>query len=114
MPNFTFKYFRKKTLIKQMGEDKYKNIFNSLNFNSTYFKIKKLKLPIVFHHPLKYIFDRLENDSVFKKRLFQNTIIKLCYKLINLLRVRNLLIFVYPKFLCPYLIMEIKNNINSD
>ena len=108
MPNFTFKYFSKKTLIKQIGEDKYNSIFNSLNFNCTYFKIKNLKLPIVFHHPLKLIFDRMEKDKIFKDRLCQNPIINACYKLINLFKIKGLLIFIYPKFLCPYLIMEIK------
>jgi hypothetical protein len=109
MPNFTFKYLRKKSLIKQMGEDKFNNTFNFLNFNCTYFKIKKLKLPITFRHPLKNIFDRMANDYFFKERLCQNSIVNLFYKLINLLRVKNLLTVVYPKFLCPYLIMEIKN-----
>ena len=108
MPSFTFKYLRKKSLIKQMGDDRYNNIFNSLNFNCTYFKIKNLNLPIAFKHPLKDIFDRIENDAVFKERLFQNSIVKLSYKLINFLRIKNLLIAVYPKSVCPYLIMEIK------
>lgn len=108
MPNFTFKYLRKKNLIKQMGENRYNNLFNILNFNCNYFKIKNLNLPIIFKHPLKNIFDRIENDAVFKKRLFQNKIVKLCYKLINFLKIKNLLITAYPKFLSPYLIMEIK------
>jgi 2-polyprenyl-3-methyl-5-hydroxy-6-metoxy-1,4-benzoquinol methylase len=109
MPNFTFKYLRKKSLIKQMGEDKFNNTFNFLNFNCTYFKIKKLKFPITFRHPLKNIFDRMANDYVFKERLCQNSIVNIFYKLINLLRIKKLLTIVYPKFLCPYLIMEIKN-----
>lgn len=108
IPNFTFKYFRKKSLIKQMGEDRYNSIFNNLNFNCTYFKIKNLKLPIVFHHPLKHIFNRMEKDRIFKDRLCQNSIINACYKLINLFKIKGLLIFIYPKSLCPYLIMEIK------
>jgi hypothetical protein len=108
MPNFTFKYLRKKNLIKKMGEDRYNNTFNFLNFNCTYFKIKNLNLPITFKHPLKHIFDRIENDTVFKDRLFQNTIVKLSYKFINFLKIKNLLIAAYPKFLCPYLIMVIK------
>ena len=108
MPNFTFKYFRKNSLIKELGENRYSNILNFLNFNCTYFKIKNLNLPIIFKHPLKHIFDRIENDTVFEDRLFQNTIVKLSYKFINFLKVKNLLIAAYPKFLCPYLIMEIK------
>ena len=108
LPNFTFKYLRKKQLIKELGEDRYNNILNFLNFNCTYFKIKKLNLPITFKHPLKNIFDRMTNDAVFKDRLCQNSIVSLCYYLINLLKIKNLLIAIYPKFLCPYLIMEIK------
>lgn len=108
MPNFTFKYLRKKGLIKSMGKDRYSNIFNSLNFNCNYFKIKNLNLPIIFIHPMKHIFDRIENDDVFKERLLQNTIVKLSYKFINFLKIKNLLITAYPKFLCPYLIMKIK------
>ena len=108
LPNFTFKYLRKKQLIKELGVDSYNNTLNFLNFNCTYFKIKKLNLPITFKHPLKDIFDRIESDVVFKERLFQNTLIKLSHKFINLLRIKNLLIAAYPKFLCPYLIMEIK------
>lgn len=108
MPNFTFKYLRKKSLIKELGEDKYNNILNFLNFDCTYFRIKNLKLPIEFHHPLKDILDRMDKDCVFKDRLCQNSIINGCYKLINLLRIKTLLISIYPKFLCPYLIMEIK------
>ena len=108
MPNFTFKYLRKKSLIRQMGEDKFSNIFNNLNFDCTYFKIKKLKLHINFQHPLKNIFERMQNDYVFKERLCQNSAVNLFYKLINILRIKNLLTNFYPKFLCPYLIMEIK------
>jgi hypothetical protein len=47
-------------------------------------------------------------DSVFKDRLCQNTIIKVTSKPINLLKIKELLIMIFPKFLCPYLIMEIK------
>ena len=108
LPNFTFKYLRKKQLIKELGKDRYNNTLNFLNFNCTYFKIKKLNLPIAFKHPLKDIFDRMTNDAVFKDRLCQNSIVSLCYYLINLFKMKNLLIAIYPKFLCPYLIMEIK------
>ena len=110
VPNFTFKYLRKKSIIKEMGEDKYKSIFNSLNFNCTFFNIKNLELSIEFHNPLKHIFDRMEKDKIFKDRLCQNSIINVCYKLMHLLRIRGLLTFIYPKFLCPYLIMKIKND----
>ena len=109
MPNFTFKYLRKKSLVKELGKDRYNNTLNYLNFNCTFFKIKNLNLPIVFKHPLKDIFDRMEKDSAFKHRLCQNSI-KISYKLINILKIKNLLIALIPKSLCPYLIMEIKKN----
>ena len=108
MPNFTFKHLRKKQLIKEFSEDRYYNTLNFLNFNCTYFKIKNLNLPIAFKHPLKDIFDRMKNDAVFKNRICKNSIVNLSYKIINFLKIKNLLITVYPKFLCPYLIMEIK------
>ena len=112
LPNFTFKYLRKKKLIKELGRERYYNKLNFLNFNCTYFKIKKLNLPTTFIHPLKHIFDRMENDAVFKERIYQNLIVKISYKIINFLRIKNLLIAIYPKFLCPYLIMVIKKKFN--
>ena len=108
LPSFTFKYLRKKQLIKELGEGSYNNTLSFLNFNCTYFKTKKLNLPITFKHPLKNIFDRMKNDDVFKDRLCQNSILSLFYYIINLFKIKNLLITVYPKSLCPYLIMEIK------
>ena len=110
MPNFTFKYLRKKSLIRELGRGKYENMINFLNFNCTYFRIKKLQLPLIFKHPLKNIFDRMEKDIVFRDRLCQNLMVKISYKLINLLRIKNLLTIIFPIFLCPYLIMEIKKN----
>ena len=107
-PNFTFKYLKKKRLIGELGEEKYNDIINSLNFNCTYFNIKNLKLSVNFTHPLKNIFDRMEADTTFKNRLCQNSTINLIYKLINLFKIKNLLINFYPKFFSPYLIMHIK------
>ena len=107
-PKFTFKYLRKKSLIKQLGKEKYNNILNNLNFDCTYFKLKRLNLPITFTHPLKDIFDRLDSDLEFKKRLFSNSLIKIFYNLIKFLKIKSLLIAIYPKFLCPYLIITLK------
>ena len=39
---------------------------------------------------------------------FENLIIKFSYKAINIFRLRNLLIKLFPTFLSPYLIMEIR------
>tara|TARA_Y100000389_G_scaffold161261_1_gene163647 strand:+ start:419 stop:1264 length:846 start_codon:yes stop_codon:yes gene_type:complete len=108
LPKFTFKCLRKKSLIKQLGKEKYNNILNFLNFNCTYFKIKRLNLPITFIHPLKDIFDRLDSDLEFRKRLFNNSLIKISYNLIKFLKIKSLLVSIYPKFLCPYLIFTLK------
>ena len=107
-PNFTFATLRKKKLMKELGNAKYENILNNLNFDCTYRNLQKLPLPIKFTHPLQDIFTRLDNDVTFKQRLCNNFIVKICFQLINLLRIKKLLISVFPKFLCPYLIMEIR------
>ena len=106
--NFTFRTLRRKSLIKELGKGRYENILNHLNFNCTYFNLKKLPLPIKFIHPLQDIFNRLDIDTTFRQRLCNNFIVKICYQLINFLKIKKLLISVYPKPLCPYLIMEIK------
>jgi SAM-dependent methyltransferase len=107
-PNFTFATVRRKKLIKELGKDRYENILNNLNFDCTYRNLQKLPLPIKFTHPLQDIFKRLDNDFTFRQRLCNNFIVKICYQLINFLRIKKLLIFFFPKFLCPYLIMEIR------
>ena len=112
-PKFTFATLRRKRLMKELGYTRYENILNNLNFDCTYFNLRKLPLSIKFTHPLKDIFDRLDNDATFRKRLCNNFIIKIYYQLINLLKIKKLLISVYPKFLSPYLIMKIKKNFDS-
>ena len=107
-PNFTFATLRRKKLIKELGNDRYDNILNNLNFDCTYRNLQKLPLPIKFTHPLQDIFNRLDNDVTFRQRLCNNFIVKICYQFINLLRIKKLLISVFPKFLCPYLIMKIR------
>lgn len=109
-PGLTFKYLRKKNLIRKFGFETYKNTIDYLNFDCSYFKIKKLKLSCEFIHPLQDIFDRLENDMVFRERLFKNSIVKNIYKIIIALKLNKLLIKLYPIFLAPYLIMKIKKN----
>ena len=107
-PNFTFATLRRKQLMKELGKDRYENILNNLNFDCTYGNLKKLSLPIKFIHPLQDIFNRLDNDATFRQRLCSNFIVKACYQLINLLKIKKLLISIFPKFLCPYLIIEIR------
>jgi len=110
-PNFTFATLRKKKLMKELGKDRYENILNNLNFDCAYRNLQKLLLPIKFIHPLQDILDRLDNDVTFRQRLFNNFVVKICYQLINLLKIKKLLIFFFPKFFCPYLIMEIRKNV---
>jgi 2-polyprenyl-3-methyl-5-hydroxy-6-metoxy-1,4-benzoquinol methylase len=112
-PNFTFATLRRKRLMKELGKDKYENILNNLNFDCTYRNLQKLSLPIKFTHPLQDIFDRLDKDATFRQRLCSNFVVKICYQLISLLKIKKLLISVYPKFLSPYLIMKIKKNFDS-
>jgi 2-polyprenyl-3-methyl-5-hydroxy-6-metoxy-1,4-benzoquinol methylase len=107
-PNFTFATLRRKKLIKELGNANYENILNNLNFDCTYFKIKKLNFAIKFIHPLKDIFDRMNQDSVFKERLFKNLLVRICYKTIIFLRINKVLTYFYPISLSPYLIMKIK------
>jgi hypothetical protein len=107
-PNFTFATLRRKKLIKELGNTMYKNLLNNLNFDCTYRNLQKLHLPIKFPHPLQDIFNRLDNDVTFRQRLCSNFIVKICYKLINFLKIIKLLISIHPKFLCPYLNIKIR------
>ncbi len=107
-PNFTFTTLRRKTLIKEFGNDRYENILNNLNFDCTYFKIKKLNFVIKFIHPLRDIFNRIDQDSVFRERLLKNLLVRICYKIIIFLRIKKIITYFFPISLTPYLIMEIK------
>lgn len=107
-PKFTFTYLRKKYLIKTLGKKKYIEIINNLNFNCTYFKIRKLNFSIKFVHPLNDIFNRIEQDSVFRERLLKNFLVRICYRILIFLRIKKLLTFFYPISLAPYLIIKIK------
>jgi len=109
-PNLTFKYLRKKNLIKELSKKNYENILKNLNFKCTYLNVKKMNLNLKFAHPLSSIFDRLDTDNVFRDRLFKNIIVKISYKIINYLKIKNLMIYIFPKLFCPYLILYIKKN----
>jgi hypothetical protein len=94
--------------MKELGNAKYENILNNLNFDCTYFKIKKLNFAIKFIHPLKDIFDRIEQDIVFRERLLKNLLVRLCYKIIIFLRIKKIVTYFFPISLTPYLIIKIK------
>ena len=112
-PKFTFEKLYKKKLIKSLGEAKYYNTLNYLNFNCTYWKIKNYFFPIKFHNPLKDIFERIDTDIAIKKIIFSNKIIKIIYKILNLLSIKGLLIKIFPISFNPYLIMELNNKENK-
>jgi 2-polyprenyl-3-methyl-5-hydroxy-6-metoxy-1,4-benzoquinol methylase len=108
LPNFTFATLRRKKLMKELGNARYENILNNLNFDCTFFKIKKLNFPIKFIHPLRDIFERINQDKIFRDRLLKNLSVRLCYKIIIFLRIKKILIYLYPISLTPYLIIKIK------
>lgn len=107
-PEFTFKNLLKKKLIKNLGEKNYYDLLNNINFECSYFNIKKYGFNLKFINPLKEIFNRIETDIHFKKRIFTNSFIKYFYLLIFFLKMERLLIKLFPIFFNPYLIMEIK------
>jgi len=108
LPKFTFEKLMKNKLIKNMGEQRYFDILDHLNFDCDYRKIKKLGFNIKFLNPLKGIFDRIETDNSFKNRLFSNKLIKITYKILDLLKLKKLIIHLFPISFNPYLIMKIK------
>jgi 2-polyprenyl-3-methyl-5-hydroxy-6-metoxy-1,4-benzoquinol methylase len=107
-PKFTFTYLRKKNLIKTLGEKRYSETLKNLNFNCSYFKIKKLNLSIKFINPWGDIFDRLDYDPIFRKRLLANSTVKLFYKLIKFFKIQKILNCIYPVAFAPYLLMQVK------
>ena len=109
-PKFTFNNLKKKKLIKKFGEKKYFNILNSLNFNCNTKQIKRINL-IKINNPIKDIFNRIEKDSFFKKRILSNLIIRFSYKMILIFKLKNLLTKIFPSALYPYLILKIKKDV---
>tara|TARA_Y100000590_G_scaffold443378_1_gene572733 strand:+ start:486 stop:1352 length:867 start_codon:yes stop_codon:yes gene_type:complete len=107
-PRFTFEKLRKKKLIKTLGEKRYLELFNHINFNCDYRKIKKFGFNIKFLNPLKDIFDRIETDIAFRNRLFSNKLIKIIYKIIMIFKLKQIIIKLFPISFNPYMIMEIK------
>jgi hypothetical protein len=104
LEKLTFNFFYKKKLINIYSKRIYLEMINSLNFNCSYFKIKKLGLNIKFINPSDEIFLRLETDLQFRRRIFSNKLIYFFYKIIKLLDLSKLI--NSKVFLCffPYLV----------
>ena len=107
-PKFTFEKIKKNKLIKKLGENRYYNTLNYLNFNCTYKNIKKLGLKIDFKHPIKEIFERINSDEQFKKRVLSNFFVKMTYNFVIFFKIENLIFKIFPKLIAPYLIFIIK------
>lgn len=103
-PNFTFKKLLKNRLIKKYGKEYYENMVNNINFSCKYSNISK-NYDFEISNPFLEIFYRLENDSVFRRRLLKNKLLNIIYKLnkiINLTKIFKLI----PKKFYPYLIIK--------
>lgn len=108
MPHYTFQKIKRRRLIKKFGEKRYNNILQNINFNCTYKTVKKVNLEISFINPLYEIFQRIEEDAQFKKRILKNFFIKLSYNFIKFFKIESLLSKFFPLSICPYLIFTIK------
>jgi 2-polyprenyl-3-methyl-5-hydroxy-6-metoxy-1,4-benzoquinol methylase len=107
-PKETFKFFYEKKLIKKYGIKHYFSIMNSLNFSCSYFNIKKIGLNITFTSPITEIYLRINRDPVFRARILINTIIKVFYYFTKFFQIQKLISLLFPKFLSPYLIFNLK------
>jgi len=106
LPMLTFKIFYQKKLINLHGKERYLAIINSINFDCSYFKIKKLGFDIKFFNAFNDIFTRLKKDDQFKKRILSNKLIHFLYKIILFLNFNKIFNLLMPTFLCPYLIFN--------
>ncbi len=104
LEKLTFKVFYKKKLINIYGKRIYLEMINSLNFNCSYFMIKKLGLKIKFTNPANEVFLRLKNDPQFRKRILSNKLIYFFYIIIKLLHLRKLINSKVFLFFFPYLV----------
>lgn len=107
---FSIQKLYKKNLVKKFGNYQYKNIKNNLNFSCNYFFIKLNFKKAVFKNPIIDVFDRLNNDQIFYERVLSNKVIKIIYDIINILKLKKIIYFLYPKFLYPYMDFRIKND----
>ena len=81
---------------------------NSLNFSCSYFNIKKIGLNITFTSPLGEFFLRINRDPVFRARILSNKLIKVFYYFTKFFQIQKLISLIFPKFLSPYLIFNLK------
>lgn len=107
-PKYTFNIIHKKKLIKLHGKKLYYSTLKSINFKCTYFNIKRLNLNVKFLNPFEDIFSRISKDKVFKERILSNKIIYQIYFIIKLTYSQKVLSILFPKFLFPYLIINLK------
>ncbi len=103
-PNFTFKKLLKKKLIRDLGKQKYFDILNSLNFDCKFTVINK-NFKIKIYNPFYEIFERIEADIVFNKRILDNLLVNILYQFISKFKI-TFFKFI-PKRFYPYLIIEI-------
>jgi hypothetical protein len=108
LEKLTFKFFYKKKLINTYGKRIYLEMINSLNFNCSYFKIKKLGLKIDFVNPADEVFLRLKSDSQFRKRVLSNKLINFFYIIIKLSNLNKFISSKIFTFIFPYLILNQK------
>ena len=102
------KGYTRENLIKEFGEQRYREIYQSLNFDCKYTYINK-NFSITIKNPLSEIFQRLNNDYLFSQRILKNNKIKSIYKLIEWLKLYNFL-KILPKRFYPYLIFVINRD----
>lgn len=107
-PKFTFTKILKNKLVKIFGKKKYYELLHGINFNCTYFKIKKMKLHVKFCNSMRIIFDRFEKEDHFQERHFTNKLVKYTYKVLCVTKIKNILVNFFPRSLSPFLIMEFK------
>ena len=50
----------------------------------------------------------LDQGTLMHRFFHGNNLIKISYNLIKFLKIKSLLIAIFPKFLCPYLIITLK------
>lgn len=109
LPKLTFSKVLKKRLILQIGEKKYEDIKLNVNFDCKYSIVNRIN-KFNFINPFIEIFQRIENDKIFKERILQNFFVKVLHKIIVKFKLEKLFKF-YPKKFYPYLIFSyVKKN----
>ena len=105
LPKLTFSRLLKKKLIKDLGEKKYLEILNSLNFNCKFTVLNK-NFKIKTYNPFIEMFERIKSDKAFNERILKNLFLKLFYNFIS--KFTGNFFNLIPKRFYPYLIIELK------